>query len=138
MNNLSWLIYLASLSDSASSFFSFLAFVSTVFAAVGLVLSLMWTDGASGFGNKELYLKGYEEMRKRGKALIPRGLLGILIFGGIAVVLPGKNTIYAIAASEIGERMVKSDQVQDIASDATKALQQWIKRQIEPDAEKKR
>ena len=45
------------------------------------------------------------------------------------IVTPEKKTLYAIAASEYGEQIIKSE----IGNDATKALQQWIKRQIEPE-----
>jgi hypothetical protein len=53
----------------------------------------------------------------------------------LAIIVPSKNTVYAIAASEMGERVFKSEQVQGVASDATKALQIWIRKQI--DTEKK-
>ncbi len=62
-----------------------------------------------------------------------RWALPLWIFAGVIICLiPSKNTMYAIAASEVGEKIVKSETVQGIASDATKALQQWIKKQIEP------
>lgn len=47
-------------------------------------------------------------------------------------LIPSKNTMYAIAASQVGEQVVRSEAVQGLASDATKALQQWIRQQIEP------
>lgn len=66
-----------------------------------------------------------------------RWLVGAPIFAWlIFIAVPYQNTLYAIAASEVGERVIKNEKVQDIASDATKALHQWIKRQIEPDAKK--
>lgn len=46
------------------------------------------------------------------------------------VLLPSKNTLYAIAASQVGEQVIKNEAVQGIANDATKALQQWIKKQL--------
>lgn len=55
----------------------------------------------------------------------------------IACLIPSQKTMYAIAASQIGERVAENEAVQGIASDATKALQQWIKKQIEPEAAKK-
>lgn len=54
----------------------------------------------------------------------------------IACIIPSKTTMYAIAASQVGERVAQNEAVQDIASDATKALQIWIKKQIEPEAKK--
>jgi hypothetical protein len=133
MNSLSWLIYLASLSGSASGFFSFLAVLGAVFVVVGGVLSIMWTDGSYG---GERRMKGYEDMRKRGQYLLPRGLLALCVFGSIATILPSQNTIYAIAASEIGERVITDETVKGLAADSTKALQAWIKKQIEPEKTK--
>lgn len=133
MNSLSWLIYFASLSDSASGFLSFLAGIGAVCVILGTILSVMWTDGGYG-GDRRI--KGYEDMRKRGQALIPRGLLTLVLCGSIAVILPSKNAVYAIAASEIGERVISDEAVRGIAADSTKALQSWIKKQIEPEAKK--
>lgn len=61
------------------------------------------------------------------------GLVGFVLFS----VLPSTNTMYAIAASQVGEKIVASERVQGIADDATKALHQWIKKQIEPVEPKK-
>lgn len=133
MNSLSWLIYFASLSDSASGFFAFLAALGAICTVLGTVLSVLWTDGSYG-GDRRI--KGYEDMRKRGQALIPRGLMMLVVFGAIATILPGKNAVYAIAASEIGERVITDETVKGIAADSTKALQAWIKKQIEPEEKK--
>lgn len=59
-------------------------------------------------------------------------IVGFLIF----TILPSRNTMYAIAASEVGEKVIANEQVRGIADDATKALHQWIKKQIEPEAAK--
>lgn len=133
MNSLSWLIYLASLSGSASSLFSFMAFMGAVACIVGAILSVLWTDG--GYGG-ERRLKGYEDMRERGKVMSRTGLIMLVGFGSVATVLPGKDTIYAIAASEIGERIITDETVKGLAADSTKALQGWIRKQIEPEAKK--
>jgi hypothetical protein len=133
MNSLSWLIYLASLSGSISEFFAALAFMGAAVAIAGFVFSMMWTDGSYG-GDRRM--KGYEEMRQRGKYLAPRGLWALIVLGSISVILPSSNTIYAIAASEVGERLITDETVKGLASDSTKALQQWIKKQIEPEKAK--
>jgi threonine/homoserine/homoserine lactone efflux protein len=136
MNSLSWLIYLASVSGSASSLFSFLAFMGAVFMVLGVILSILWTDGGFGSGDRERRIKGYEDLRASGKSMIPRGILMFAVCGVIAALLPGSNTIYAIAASEVGERVITDETVKGIAADSTKALQGWIKKQIEPEAKK--
>lgn len=62
-----------------------------------------------------------------------RGVVAMVVCGIAVSALPSSNTMYAIAASQVGEKIAQSETVQGIASDATKALQQWIKRQIEPE-----
>lgn len=62
-----------------------------------------------------------------------RSLSVALIALTISVFFPSKDTMYAIAASQVGEKVIQNEAVQGIATDATKALQQWIKRQITDD-----
>jgi len=50
----------------------------------------------------------------------------------MSALLPSSSAMYAIAASQIGEQLANSDDVKGIAADAKKALQQWIKKQVEP------
>lgn len=44
--------------------------------------------------------------------------------------MPSKDTVYAIAASEMGESVLKSE----TGSLATQALNAWLKKQITPTA----
>ena len=62
-----------------------------------------------------------------------RSLSAALISMTVSVFSPSRDTMYAIAASQIGERVIQNEAVQGIANDATKALQQWIKRQLADD-----
>lgn len=133
MNGLSWLIYLASLSDGASTFFGLLSFMAAAATIAGTIMSIMWTDGQFGGDQK---LKGYEEMRSRGKWLASRSAVFLLAFGIISVALPPKNTVYAIAASEVGGRVVQSQELKGVADDSLLALRSWIKKQIEPGPKK--
>jgi hypothetical protein len=45
--------------------------------------------------------------------------------------MPSKNTMYAMAASQMGEKVVSNQTVQEVGGDVAKALQSWIKSQIE-------
>lgn len=54
----------------------------------------------------------------------------------VASFMPSKGTMYAIAASQVGEQVVHSEEIRGMASDAQKALQRWIKKQIEPENKK--
>lgn len=129
MNSLSWFLYWIGVLDSLQG----IAAVS-VFLLIGSVV-LLWIavamrlDDTNGEEKKQA-------VRVNRNAWTVRLVSSAAIVALISVFVPSKNTMYAIAASEAGERVAKSEAVQGIASDAQKALQIWIKRQIEPDAKK--
>jgi len=60
--------------------------------------------------------------------------LGVAAIGAglLTVFLPRPVTMYAIAASEVGERLAQTDMVKEVASDSLKAIQQWVKSQAAP------
>ena len=112
MNSLSWFLYFA---DVASSFAILLACVS-LFG--GLILII--TSAIYAVENDKFWWQGW-------KVFAPICLSAALI----ACAIPSRQTIYAIAASQVGERLVQNETVKGIANDATKALQIWIKKQVE-------
>jgi hypothetical protein len=103
MNELSWILYFADFLDSLKAA-----------AICGLFLF-------PGFAFCEL-------IAKTGDLEIRPGKLWILpIFSiFIAILTPSQNTIYAIAASEMGEKFLESQ----IATKAEKALDAWLDKQI--------
>ena len=119
MNSLSWFLYtidvIANVNALATGFL-----IATVTAWAVLNVAALATEG------EVLEWPDY-------KKWWTRGVLIIAGCGLLVSVLPSKNTMYAIAASQAGEQVVKSETVQGIASDATRALHQWIKKQIEPE-----
>lgn len=127
MNALSWLIYAASVTNSAGNFFSFLAFVGAVIAIIGFIFSVVFTDS-----HKEELRNKYAEFNRRGAPLITRGLALLIIGGLLASALPDKNTVYAIAASEVGDRLTKTTAVTDIGQEALETLKVWLRAQREP------
>jgi hypothetical protein len=118
MNSLSWFIYGADVVGNVSHILSALL-CFTLLAWTALNISVPVTEG------EVLEWEHYSAWWRRG--------LYTLVIGGFALAfIPSKNTLYAIAASEIGETVAKHDAVQSVASDAAKALHSWIKKQIEP------
>lgn len=106
MNDLSWLIYFADLSSRLSVLSSITAFLS-MFAAV--VYSLY-----HAIENEEF------------KVSYP--LLSVFVVSALVCsVLPTRETVYAIAASELGEEVLKSS----TATKAQQALDTWLDTQIE-------
>lgn len=116
MNSVSWFLYVA-------EFFSRVGVLFAVAAGIGAIIVGM-----------ALIFHGVED----GELWRPVRWAAPLVFfiALLAAAVPSKNTMYAIAASQVGEKIVESETVQGIATDATKALQQWIKKQIEPEAKK--
>ncbi len=130
MNSLSWFLYLADVIGNFRGIAHPFAFFGGVafFIAVGVRVVV---GGLAAAGEDEA------------KAFVPLAQTALkyvtIVFTSaclVLVVAPSTNTLYAIAASEMGEKIVKSESVQGITDDATKALQQWIKRQIEPETKK--
>lgn len=135
MNTVSLFIYFADTLgkvQEASGFFTiifFIAFVISIIVRVVCASAMTGPkadDDAKGFYPTSVWMFRWA---------LSMWVTFFLLWG----VLPREKTLYAIAASQMGEAVIKSDAVQGITSDATKALQAWIKNQIEPPvkAEKK-
>lgn len=123
MNSLSWFLYW---SEVISSFRTFLM-VGLVGCGLGLpsilVLTICRYDGA--------YESEKPRILQNGKSWATRLATGAVILAVVLTVVPKKETLYAIAAVEVGERVVNSEAVQGVSSEALKALQNWIKKQGE-------
>lgn len=105
MNSLSWLLYLA---DVASG----LKAVLIVVMVISLTIVFFWFFTT-------------EESQKNSKTAA-KFMIGALVAAVIAAFLPSRETVYAIAASEMGEELLKTP----TAAKATKALDAWLDKQI--------
>lgn len=116
MNDLSWLIYLAGVSGNVGGFL--------------VVTSIGGGVGALGCGVGHMMARDFHEddepivvaTAKWAKRL----MIAAFVAGAVATLVPGRDTIYAIAASEMGEELLKTP----IASKAGKALEAWVDKQI--------
>lgn len=100
MNDLSWLLYFA---DVCANFVGFVVALS--------LLSFVVVSVDSITANKVTV--------RPIVCLIP-------ILWLVNVAMPSKNTVYAIAASELGEKVVASQ----LSAKAQKAIDAWLDRQI--------
>lgn len=115
MNQLSWMLYLASVAGNFNSFFwlslLFLIIVTIILSIrYFILLDELYDDAKKAF--KPTFLK----------SVVPFYVVLSILF----LVVPGRNTIYAIAASEMGERMMHTT----VATKAEKALEAWLDQQI--------
>jgi len=122
MNNLSWLIYFADVIVSIGRLFSFLTFVC--FCVIGVSAIVLFVS-----------LDHDNEVDRRIRALSAR-ILKIFIPVAILMVLltsltPSKNTVMMIAASEMGERVLKSQQVQSVIDPSVDLLNAWVRQQTQ-------
>lgn len=113
MNNLSLLLYAADVFSSLGVFLFAIGFLGTI---AGAILFLMSLDEDPGFD----VVRPYRHT-----------IFYTLTLMGVACLFPSKDTMYAIAASEMGEEVLKSG----VGTRATKALEAWLDRQIEEQTE---
>lgn len=123
MNSISWLLYLIDVISNVKGL-TIGAITISVMTGVALFATTLVTEGDC------LEWAGYWRIVKWDVALLAVATI-------VGCVIPSQNTMYAIAASQVGEKLSQTEVVQTLSNDATKALQQWIKRQIaDPEAKK--
>lgn len=123
MNTLSWLLYLAEVSGSLKSV---LATVTGLYIIT--ILSIIFYGAFlkdSSYSTKDEGWQRGHELQK--SALTKYIFLPALTISGYCII-PSATTVYAIAASEMGEKVLTSQP----ATKAMKALDAWLDRQITP------
>lgn len=125
MNNLSWLIYLA---DVAGSVGGFIAFIS-VMCGIASVLSLVIYIVAAAHDE--------ETVASTARIWMRRAIPGLIVSGLIAGLIPNRQTVLMIAASEIGERAMTSTQVAGVVDPSLELLKTWMAKTTEELKQKK-
>lgn len=123
MNSLSWMIYLADVAGG-------LDWLLTGLAVIALIGGLIWVVvGCCAASDDEFGPNGWKAWRRVGwAALLPSFLFGVVA----GSLIPSSETVYAIAASEVGETALNSD----TGNKAVRALNAWLDRQIAGEPEK--
>lgn len=117
MNKLSWLLYSADL-------FSSLAIVLALSVLITLIIVMCIFIAAS-----ELLDNDDEKPKAYKKA---RNFLWVPALCGLVwALLPSKDTMYAIAASEIGEDIITEVKGSEVYNKANAALNAWLDRQLD-------
>jgi len=119
MNSLSWLIYLADVAGSVGEFFTFISIMCGIVAIVSGVTILIASS------NHEV------EIAVSAKARMRLALSGMIATGLVAGLIPNKQTVLMIAASEIGERAMSSTQVAGVVDPSIDLLKTWIAKTTE-------
>lgn len=125
MNSLSWLIYLISMLDTLRGFM----IAGFVFSCIMFIGSAIFRSVGADEGFSEEIINSAIRLRN--------WCLGIAVALAVSIsIVPDKNTMVLIAASEIGERVINSDTAQEIAGEvrsvvtpSTELLRTWIEDQ---------
>ena len=111
MNNLSWLIYLADAAGSLCCVITAMSVAAGITSAVCLVASLAaeTTWGCEG-----------------ARRIMRRSAPCMVICAIIAALLPSRQTVLMIAASEVGQRVAGSQQVAGMVDPGLELVRTWI------------
>lgn len=124
MHSLSWFIYWCGVVGNLRGMWAGCIGAAIIVGGVACFVGMMVVDG----GAPPMFWSWWRRV-----VVACVVLLSLSAFG--QVFTPSTNTMYAMAAAQGGEQVVQSEAVQGIASDATRAVQQWIKRQLDPPKE---
>lgn len=125
MNQLSWLIYWAGVCGNIGPILGILS--GLFFGSVVVKLIITGVTVADGYFHEEEKANLFGSLKNFTLLFLPLAVL--LAF--MAAFVPGKDTLYAIAASQAGEQILHSP----TAGLAEQALDSWLKRQIIPPPE---
>jgi len=116
MNSLSWLLYAADVFGSVNNSAGILVLVSAFVALVSAFVFLPMLDcGAT------------DEQLGANRKILKTSIIVFLSMLCVKAIFPSENTIYAIAASEMGEKALATP----TATKAMKALDHWLDKQID-------
>lgn len=138
MNNLSWLLYWADVAPQIATFICAVSFLLTIASALALFFNLIggeetrtgWEEYFNAEQIKEERVKFYkytDEARVCRKLWFARITtpLFILLWAS-SFLVPSKDTIYLIAASQTGEQVLKTPEVAKIRLVINKYLDKEI------------
>lgn len=115
MNSLSWFLYLAGIVENITKVLV-LTGCTFLFVYVIQVLAVaFWNDYCDVYKGRQT--KPYPKYKE---------VYIAFVFFFLVSIIPSQNTMYAIAASELGEEVIKSN----IGQKSIKALEMWIDSQL--------
>lgn len=127
MNQLSWLLYFGDVAGNIGVFCGWTGLVVLAVAIVNFIVYLCTLGYSLDYENR--WAKDIGDTLKASKTCrVWAGWLTVLAFGiwFVGLFLPSQNTVYAIAASEMGGKLLNSE----TGNLADQALNAWLKRQI--------
>lgn len=122
MNNLSWFIYLAELIPSIRGSIIIWAFLAIILLAIYSLFIGHKIDMA--YHNDDDNYR--DTLKSRLASVLKKAVVTIIVLWTVAILLPSKQTLYMIAASEVGEKVATSPQAQEIMKDISAVLKKQL------------
>lgn len=122
MNNLSWMIYAV---DVINNLNILMGIVSVLGGILFLALSFAYAVNSEGSDTEKqrTTLKAIAKWLKVDGAVVSVTVI-------LCVIVPSKETMLLIAASEVGERVLSNEKVTSIIDPSVQYLQAWIKNEL--------
>jgi hypothetical protein len=132
MNGLSWLIYLAKIVGSLNGFLCFITAILCFSTVVSVFVALVFLDETSGYRRLEGDdLVRCRKIQQSARKIATKFAIFAILSGITLAVIPDRQTVLLIAASEIGEKVVTSERVQGVIDPSVELLKTWITQQTE-------
>lgn len=131
MNSLSILIYLSGVTGTLAGF---LTFVTIVFGVLGVVCLIVWLFSHDETDASYRRLEGEalacrRETRKNSWKWFWR-FCGLFVFvGALTSFVPSRQTVLLIAASEMGERVLNYERVNQVIDPGIDLLKTWMEKE---------
>ena len=124
MNSLSWLIYLAGVTDGVGGFLTFITVVIMIATVIfGIVtLALLNETDACRRSNPPEWTANRRVVRKNMLGVATKLLACGILIGLLSAIVPSRQTVLLIAASEIGERVVNSEKMARVGDRMTAVI----------------
>lgn len=120
MNELSMLLYFGGVAGNLGPLFVISGFICLCLSGIGFVISVAYSE----YGNTA---EEDQAVRKQARRYAAWSLPIAIVLFFCGAFTPDKNTVYAMAASQMGEKALKTP----IAHKAEQALESWLNKQIE-------
>lgn len=120
MNTLSWLIYLAGVTGSLSGFAVFIAVVFGLMAVVTVIVFCSTLDSSAD---------GVELFQKKCKGWFSTFMVLMIFMGTLAALIPSRQTVLLIAASQMGEQVLNHPRVNEVVNPGIELLTTWMQKE---------
>ena len=132
MNSLSWLIYAANVAESLSGSLVFITILFAIATIGAVIVAFVHMDEQPDFRPLSEPILTLRRKRKVAAFKLSCAFFAAMTIVGITTsLIPNRQTVLLIAASEIGERVMTHQRVQDVVDPSINLLQTWIQQQTQ-------